>query len=47
MLGIVVEAGKETDLGDKGPNARERLGDLAQEITATNIIQIGMTMAKK
>jgi len=46
-LGILAEAGKETDLGDNGLNASERLGDSAQEITAKNIIQIGMTMAKK
>jgi hypothetical protein len=46
-LGILVKAGKETDLGDKGTNARERLGDLAQENTATNIMQIGMPMATK
>ena len=44
---MLVEVGKETDLGDKGLNASERPGDLAQEITATNIMQIGMTMAKK
>jgi len=46
-LGILTEAGKETDLGDKGLNASERLGDSPQEITATNIMQIGMTIAKK
>ncbi len=44
---MLVEVGKETDLGDNGLNASERLGDSAQEITATNIMQIVMTMAKK
>jgi len=46
-LGILAEIGKETDLGDNGLNASERLGDLAQEITETNTTQIDITIDKK